>query len=67
MGTLRESLAIRRRQLNLSQTEAGQACDPPIRQRTISEMETGVADTGLDTVERYSRQALNRRLKLAKL
>ena len=41
--------------------------NPAISQQTISEMESGAADTGIETLARYAAQALGRRLRLAKL
>ena len=64
---LRAALAARRAELCLSQAVAGAACSPAIIQQTISEMESGAADTGIETLARYAAQALGRRLRLAKL
>jgi len=64
---LRAAIAARRAELGLSQAAAGAACSPAISQQTISEMESGAADTGIETLARYAAQALGRRLRLAKL
>jgi hypothetical protein len=64
---LRATLAARRADLCLSQAAAGAACSPAISQQTISEMESGAADTGIETLARYAAQALGRRLRLASL
>jgi len=62
----RERLVALRHARKLSQTSAGQACDPPISQQTISEMESGAARPLYDTVERYCRQALGARLAIGR-
>jgi len=64
---VRAALSARRAELGLSQAAAGAACSPAISQQTISEMESGAADTGIETLARYAAQALGRRLRLAKL
>lgn len=60
----REELTDRRIALGLTQAAAGAKCTPAIKQQTISDMESGAADTRIGTLTRYCRDALGCRLVL---
>ncbi len=61
---LRSAFRSRRVALQLSQVAAGRLCTPPISQQTISELESGAANTQIDTAARYARAALRVHLGL---